>query len=365
MLFNSMQIMGRLNGGRGGGAAPDTNAALANLMSPIPQADGTSYTPTMVARTAGYSAELLDRFLGKLGKPIGVAAYKPVNSVGEEYLPNFLGMIGVPVDLVPEFPTNAPAVLLTEASAYDKDLVAKVKKFVQGGGRVIATTSLIEALGEKGFQDLAEIQVTGHRVIAKNFGGGRGGFGGRGAGGGAAATPEPDLNIVMPQMRHFENDTWMAIPFNTADYSYPMAISASYGKGTFYALAIPDDFADLYRLPQSVLTQIRNLLGREVFASLEAPDHVSLFVYDNHTFIVQNFHDQAVDARVSVVNATSLHDLLTDETVASQGGGRGGGRGGFGGFGGGGARGAFGGNNGTTFAINVPGHSFRVFAVEK
>ena len=70
----------------------------------------------MVARTAGYSAELLDRFLGKLGKPIGVATYKPCNSVGEAYLPDYLGMIGVPIDLVPEFPANATTVLLTAAS---------------------------------------------------------------------------------------------------------------------------------------------------------------------------------------------------------------------------------------------------------
>ena len=162
-------------------------------------------------------------------------------------------------------------------------------------------------------------------------------------------------------MHHFENDTWTSIPFNTAGYSYPMVISAGFGKGTFYALAIPDDFADLYRLPQSVQNQLRNLLGREVFVSLDAPDHVSLFAYDNRTFIVQNFRAQPVSARVSVVGANSLRDLLSDETVAAQGGGRGGfGGRGFGGFGGG--RGALGGNNGTTFAINVPGHSFRVFA---
>ena len=70
----------------------------------------------MVARIAGYSAELLDGFMGKLGKPIGVATYKPCNSVGEEYLPDYLGMIGVPIDLVPEFPTTAKTVILTAAS---------------------------------------------------------------------------------------------------------------------------------------------------------------------------------------------------------------------------------------------------------
>ena len=193
MLFNSQQIMGGLGGrgGRGGGGAavePDTNAILANLMEPIPQPDGTTYTPNMVARTAGYSAEILDRFLGKLGKPVGVPTYKPCNSVGEAYLPDYLGMVGVPVDLVPDFPTNATTILLTAASQYDPDLVVKTKDFVQKGGQVIATTGLIEALGNKGFQDIAEIEVTGHRVMATGFGGGRGGFGGgRGRGGQGAA----------------------------------------------------------------------------------------------------------------------------------------------------------------------------------
>src|SRR5208283_2188436 len=196
-LFNSMQIMAGLNMGNRG-AEVDTNASLnlAALTAPIPQPDGSTYTPDMVARIAGYSAELLDRFLGKLGKPVGVATYKPCNSVGEPYLPNYLGMIGVPIDLVPEFHTNAPAVFLTAASSYDQDLVAKVKKFVQAGGRAIATTGLIEVLGEKGFQDIAEIQVAGRRVVATRFSGGRGA--------GATLASEPDLNILVPQIRRFE-----------------------------------------------------------------------------------------------------------------------------------------------------------------
>jgi hypothetical protein len=357
MLFNSMQIMRGLGGGNRGGGEPDSNATLAHLMAPIPQPDGSAYTPDMVARTAGYSAELLDRFLGKLGKPIGVATYKPCNSVGEAYLPNYLGTVGVPINLVPEFPTNAPTVLLTAASRYDKDLVAKTKKFVQAGGRAVATTGLIEALGDKGFQDIAEIEVTGHRVIAKRFGGGRGGFGGMRAGGmGAAAdaTTEADLNVVLPQMRHFENDTWMSVNFDTAASGYPMVVSAVYGRGTFYVLAIPDDFADLYRLPQSVLNQLRSLLGGDMFVSLDAPDHVSLFAYDNRTFIVQNFRSQPVSTRISITGAARLRDLLTDQTLAGTQG-AGGGRAG---------RGNVAGPSGTAFEVTIPGHSFRVFAAE-
>jgi hypothetical protein len=344
-LFNSMQITAGLNPGNRSGET-DANASLnlANLMAPIPQPDGSTYTPNMVARIAGCSAELLDRFLGKLGKPIGVATYKPCNSVGEPYLPNYLGMIGVPIDLVPEFPTNAATVFLTAASAYDKDLVVKVKKFVQTGGRVIATSGLIEALGDRGFQDIDEFQIAGRRVMATRFSVGRGG--------GAPAASEADLNILLPQIRRFENDNRMAINFNTALSGYPLAISATYGQGMFSVLAIPDDFADLYRLPQSVLNQIRALLGRDVFVNLDAPDHVSLFAYDNHTFIVQNFRPQPVNTRVSIVRATRLHDLLSDQTLA--GSEDRGGRGGRGGLGGG----------GLSFEVAVPAHSFRAFQVE-
>jgi len=82
LLFDSRQIMERW-GQRGGDVGnEDTNSVLANIRAPIPQPDGTSYTPDMVARTAGYSAEILDRFLGKLGNPIGVPTYMPCNSVG-------------------------------------------------------------------------------------------------------------------------------------------------------------------------------------------------------------------------------------------------------------------------------------------
>ena len=363
MLFNSIQIMQGLRGG--GGGETDTNAILVNLMAPIPQPDGTSYTPNMVARTAGYSAEILDRFMGKLGNPIGVPTYKPCNSVGEAYLPDYLGMAGVPVDLVPEFPSSTTnLVLLTVASRFDRDLVAKTKEFVQKGGQVVATTGLIEALGDKGFQDIAEIEVTGHRVMATGFGGGRGGFGGgRGRGADATAvTPPANLNMLLPQIRHFENDTWTSLEFSTAASGYPMVVRAGYGKGNFYVLALPDDFADIYRLPQTVLTQIRNLLGGNFFVSLDAPDHVSLFAYDNRTFIVQNFTAQPVTARVSVAGAASLRDLLNDSSVAAaRNGGGGGGRGGRRG---GGGRGGNGGNGGSSFEFPVPGHSFRVFAAE-
>ena len=54
--------------------------------------------PTM-ARIAGYSLEQMDAFLGKLGRPVGIASYKPHHSSGEGFLHNYFGMIGIPIAL--------------------------------------------------------------------------------------------------------------------------------------------------------------------------------------------------------------------------------------------------------------------------
>jgi hypothetical protein len=94
-----------------------------------------------------------------------------------------------------------------------------------------------------------------------------------------------------------------------------------------------------------------------MFVRLEAPHHVSLFAYDNRTFIVQNFQPQPVNTRVSLLRGTRLHDLLGGQTIAAT-------QNAAPGFGfGGGARGGFGGG-GPSFAVPVPAHSFRVFAAE-
>jgi hypothetical protein len=41
----------------------------------------------------------VDRFIGKMGNPIGVKSYKPFHSYGEDYLPSYLGMAGIPMDI--------------------------------------------------------------------------------------------------------------------------------------------------------------------------------------------------------------------------------------------------------------------------
>jgi len=56
--------------------------------------------PTM-ARVAGYALEQADAFLGKLGRPVGIASYKPYQSTGEDFLHNYFGNLGIPLTCIP------------------------------------------------------------------------------------------------------------------------------------------------------------------------------------------------------------------------------------------------------------------------
>lgn len=71
-------------------------------------------SPATMARVAGYALDQADAVAGQLGKPIGIASYRPPHATGEDFLHNYIGMLGIPIDLHPTFPEDAGVVLLTE-----------------------------------------------------------------------------------------------------------------------------------------------------------------------------------------------------------------------------------------------------------
>lgn len=105
------------------------------MTKPITLVGGTTVQPTTIARAAGYTFEKVDKFLGRLGKPVGVESYKPYHSTGEDFLHNYLGMCGIPMDLVPEFPVGEKMILLTECAKFDPAIVEKIKSQLVAGRR--------------------------------------------------------------------------------------------------------------------------------------------------------------------------------------------------------------------------------------
>jgi hypothetical protein len=283
----------------------------------------------------------VDAFLGQLGQPVGLESYKPVNSVGEDYIHNYLGMVGIPLELTPKFPTGAHTVFLAESAGGDPNIVSKIKKQLMNGGNVIITSGLLRALQNRGIEGIAEIRYTDRKIALKEY---LRGFGG---------VIEGKSEITIPELDYITNDAWALVSGTAAGIPYPLLLRAGYAKGYLYVLTLPENFGDIYNLPAEVLTQIKRVLTQDIFVRVEGPAQVSLFAYDNHTFIVESFLPGETDVKVAVAGGfTKLRNLVTGAVppgeMEAQGSSR---------FGGGDPR--------MSFTVHLPPHSYSVFEAEK
>jgi hypothetical protein len=286
------------------------------MYSPTKNPDGTEMPDSRAAKLAGPVYERVDKFIGQMGKPIGVKTYKPFHSYGEDHLPSYLGMIGIPMDIVPEFPAAERTILLTEQARFDPAIVEKIKKQLTDGKTVIITSGLLKALQGKGIEDIIELEYTGRTVATREFT--QGSFR-RGAGG---PPPVLDRDMLLPEIRYYTNDSWETVSAFTSPNRMsgtPVLLSAKYSKGQLVVLTIPNSQGDLYRYPQSVLRSIREVVERDMYVKLDAPSLVSLFVYDNDKFIVESFNEEPLQARIITdKRITKLRDVETGQELTGR-----------------------------------------------
>ncbi len=266
------------------------------------------------ARAAGYALEQVDGVVGQLGKPIGIAGYKPYQSSGEDFLHDYLGNIGIPIELYPSFPKDAATILLTESAAHDPRIVSEIKDALVAGKRVFITSGLLRALQGKGIEDIVEWRATGHVVAIHDF------VSGFGAGSGATLNDPAHDNpaILFPEIRFFTNDSWGIIRGVAGPKGFPLLLMNRYSKGIITVLAIPENPADLYQLPQGVTSAVKAYLMADFPVRIESPAPVSLFAYDNGTFVVESFLPTPATVRIVVAGeGARLRNLTGDDVVAA------------------------------------------------
>lgn len=268
--------------------------------------------PTM-ARVAGYSLEQVDQFLDKLGRPIGLKSYKPYQSAGEDFLHNYFGMMGMPIDLYPAFPADAKVVLLTESAKYDSEIVNKIKQQLRAGKNVVITSGLLHALQGKGIEDIVELEYTDHKVPVREY------SGGFGAGSGSELGNNANAAVLFPEIRFLTNDAWPLIRGLANGNGFPILLMDRYSSGILYVWTIPENFSDLYEVPPQVVGAIKDYVLGDFPVRLDGPSKVSLFAYDNDTFIVESFLDKEAEIMVSTTGGfTMLKNLVTGEVVNGQ-----------------------------------------------
>ena len=263
---------------------------------------GKTVTPSTMARFADVTLHQTDKLISQLGRPIGLASYKPYHSTGEEFLQNYLGMIGLPMDMYPQW-QERQQILLTQQAAKDPQIVARIKTQLKKGGDVIITTGLLKAIKDQ-LADVCELECGDLKAIVNDFGW----FGKSGR------------EFIIPQVKYFTNDAWEVVsagrPLNGGVSGYPILLRDTYSKGMLFVLTIPDDFGNLYDYPAGALNIIRRAMSKDVGAYIEGPSKVALFPYDNKTLVVENFNDETVSLRV-VINSqvSTLRNLLTGQQL--------------------------------------------------
>lgn len=258
----------------------------------------------LLADAVAYSLRRVDQIAGNLGTPIGMASYRPYDSTGEDFLRDVVGMIGVPVETYPEWP-RSKTVFLTLTADRDSAIVSKIEEHLRAGDNVVITSGLVRALQDKGLDQITDMRVTGNVAATTEYVSGFG-FGA----GNVIGTSRP---ILFPEIHFYTNEDWAVVRGLANGRGVPLLVMDHYGKGELFVLAVPEEMNDFYSLPSRVLDEIRRYLSTGLQVRIEGPAQVSLFEYDNGTFVVESFLDRSVAVRL-VGAFAHLENLTTGTT---------------------------------------------------
>ncbi|MDR2418237.1 MAG: hypothetical protein LBD79_04210 [Treponema sp.] len=238
----------------------------------------------------GFRLHQIDEVMSSLGKPIGVPVYLPHNAQGEDHLEDYLGMLGIPFEPAPLFPEHAATVFLTVQALHDKDIIAKLTRYVNQGGKAIVTSGFMRAslAARNGIETLSSLRDRGRRIEnAREYHITRPGAG-----------MQPQIHQIaavavnFPLLEHRNNASWSLLNAGNGGQHGSILTRDTFGKGELITLAVPDLFSGLRNLPEAALFRIRCEFQSAGTAAgdvlIELPEGsgamVSLFIYDNKTF---------------------------------------------------------------------------------
>jgi hypothetical protein len=126
--------------------------------------------------------------------------------------------------------------------------------------------------------------------------------------------------ILIPQIQYLTNDSWTDVEALGGPAGWPLLHQARYGNASVFVLTIPESFGDLYSLPDGVLNRIRDALSSDLNFRIEGTSKVSLFVYDNNSFIVESFLPEETKIRIIAGGGiTKLGDIVSGEQLTGSG----------------------------------------------
>ncbi len=314
--------------GRNGGGWIDQGGSSDNLNRWLEQADLTFYGKAkelmlfnfthLIDADAlpplGHRLYRTDKLVGMMGNPIGVATWEPFDADGEDQVYNYLGMEGTAIEPSPYFDENAPAVLLTQSSSCAPDAMEKLEAYVRKGGNAIVTVGFFHEMYDKGIKDMTSVRLTHRHVIGDEY---------------MIDNYNSDYAdmcfakghgpVMFEVLDYKTNATWSDVTLLAGENNFPVLTEDNYGKGRLFILNVPENFADLYKLPKEVWRVINKHIswGQKVYASGDAK--FSFFAYDNNVYGIQSYSPKREMIQVAVRGeCNGLKDLLTGEVYTEK-----------------------------------------------
>ena len=205
------------------------------------------------------------------------------------------------------FPEDAESILLTRAAAYDPDIVEKLERWLTvRGGTAMVTTGFIEATEGRGIHGLTSIRLRGRKISARHYRVEQ-------ANRRLCLYATGDRPVTLPVAEFRNNATWAVVKAVHGEESYGILLRDHYGKGTLWTLAVPDAFPDFYHIPAEALGRIRQAMPVNGLW-MECPAGVSLFIYDNDSFILYPYVMSATQFRLVKVHAAGAKALVNPVT---------------------------------------------------
>jgi hypothetical protein len=238
---------------------------------------------TLYIAAIGFELDRIDKFLDKTGSPAGIPVYFPNDAQGEDHIYDFWGTAGLPVEPTVKFPDRG-TVILYAASAHDPDLVAKIKSHLIKGENVFITTGLLEKLQNKDLDEFTGLKVNNYSQSSQDFL-----LPGNWLSPACSLKASKEIRMRVVDIRL--NESAVEIAQTLPALPNPLLAYSKYAKGRLYVINTPENWSDLYELPEPVLDKLREVVSKDVPVRLLGPAKVSLFLRDNRSCIIESFLD--------------------------------------------------------------------------
>jgi len=254
----------------------------------------------------------------------GAVGYKPPNSDagGDLYLMDYIGMLGV--SLVPDskYPENAKVIFLPTQAATDHEILAKIKKSLDNGAKIIMTTGFIaNTIGGENLARLAQIkwpmpivQTEAETIISEG-------------------NPQklkfplimdyqliPDGGGMLLQAAGTGNNAFMT---RNQKGNVFVLNTHTFSQNDFDAvgevLLCPRQLG-LLELPNPWVNTIRSAFGSEDEPEIDAPSRVSIQQLSNRSLILQNYNQENTTINIRLPQVADYSDGFTGKPIPSEGG---------------------------------------------